>query len=125
MNETTPKTNEATATAEKVFLPRVDIVETADSIRISADLPGVNEEDLDIVLEKNVLTLKGKVHRTAPEGYTSAYREYEEGDYERTFTIPDEIDRQGIEANLDQGTLHLTLPKAKHVLSKKIPVKTR
>ncbi len=125
MNEsTTSKTEQPVANA-KVFLPRVDIVETADAIRLMADLPGVAEEDLDIVLEKNVLTLKAKVKRTAPEGYTATYREYEEGDYERTFTIPDEVDRQGIEANIDQGTLHLTLPKAKHVLSKKIPVKPR
>ena len=125
MNETTNNTTEPIATPDKLFLPRVDIVETEDSIRLTADLPGVSDEDLDIVLEKNLLTLKGKVKRTIPEGYAPAYREYEEGDYERTFTIPDEIDRPLIEASIDQGTLHLTLPKAKHVLSKKIPVKTR
>ena len=125
MNETTTKANETPPSAEKVFLPRVDIVETGDAIRLMADLPGVGEEDLEIVLEKNVLTLKGKVKRTAPEGYTLAYREYEEGDYERTFTIPDEVDRQGIEASISQGTLHLTLPKAKQVLSKKILVKAK
>ena len=125
MDQTTTCKEEACTPNEKVFLPRVDIVETPDSIRLTADLPGVSEEDLDIVLEKNVLTLKAKVKRVAPEGYTLAYREYDEGDYERTFTIPEELDREGIEANLHQGTLSLTLRKAKHVLSKKILVKAR
>jgi len=110
---------------EKMFVPRVDIVETEDALRLVADLPGVEENALDITLEKNVLTIRGKVVKTAPEGFTLSYQEYEEGDFERSFTISDEIDRTGIEASLKQGTLRLHLPKAKHVLSQKIQVVTR
>lgn len=110
---------------EKVFLPRVDILETEESLCLRADLPGVSEEDLDITLEKNLLTIRGTVKKLNPEGYTLGYREYEEGNYERTFTIPQEVDREGIEASLNQGTLWLTLPKARHVLSKKIAVVSR
>lgn len=122
---TTATASTATANAERVFLPRVDIVETEEGLRLQVDLPGVDEEGLDITLEKNVLTLRGKVRRTAPEGYTLSYREYDEGDFERTFTIPEGVDRTGIEASLKQGTLWLKLPKAKEVLSKKIPVVSR
>lgn len=114
-----------TTTKQKVFVPRVDIVESDDAWRLVADLPGVEEKDLDITLDKNVLTIRGKVVYSAPEGYSLAYQEYEEGDFERVFTISEEVDRSGIVASLTQGVLHLTLPKVKQAQAQKIPVVTR
>lgn len=107
----------------KVFIPRVDICETRDAIVLLADMPGVDEKAIDITLEKNVLTLSGKVEPDTHEGYRSAYVEYEAGDYERAFTLSDEIDRDRIEASVKNGILKLTLPKAEPVKLRKINVK--
>jgi HSP20 family protein len=111
-------------TARKVFIPRVDIHETKDAIVLTADMPGVDEKSIDITLEKSVLTLSGRVEPDTYEGYRAAYAEYEAGDYERAFTLSDEINRDGIEASVKNGVLKLTLPKAEPVKLRKINVKS-
>jgi len=108
----------------KVFIPRVDICETKDAIVLLADMPGVDEKSIDITLEKNVLTLSGRVEPDTYEGYRPAYVEYEAGDFERAFTLSDEIDRDRIEASVKNGVLKLTLPKAEPVKLRKINVKS-
>jgi len=108
----------------KVFIPRVDIHETKDAIILLADMPGVDEKSVDITLEKNVLTLSGRVQPASYEGYRAAYAEYDSGDYERAFTLSDEIDRDKIEASVKNGVLKLTLPKAEPVKLRKISVKS-
>ena len=108
----------------KVFIPLVDICETKDAIVLLADMPGVDERSVDITLEKNVLTLSGKVEPAAHGGYRAAYTEYEAGYYESAFTLSDEIDRDGIEASVKDGVLKLILPKAEPVRLRKISVKS-
>ena len=110
--------------AKKVFIPRVDICETKDAIVLLADMPGVDEKSIDITLEKNVLTLLGRVGPDTYEGYRAAYVEYDAGDYERAFTLSDEIDRDRIDASVKNGVLRLTLPKAEPVKLRKINVKS-
>jgi HSP20 family protein len=115
--------------ARRAYVPRVDIYETDDAIVLLTDMPGVDENSIDITLEKNVLTLNGYVATESPNNYSLTYAEYETGDYERSFTLSDEIDREKIEATVKNGVLRLYLPKAgpaetqKHI--KHIPVKTR
>jgi HSP20 family molecular chaperone IbpA len=111
-------------TAGKVFIPRVDICETKDAIVLLADMPGVDEKSIDITLEKSVLTLLGRVEPEPYESYRAAYVEYEAGDYERAFTLSDEIDRDRIEASVKNGVLRLTIPKAEPVKLRKINVKS-
>jgi HSP20 family molecular chaperone IbpA len=108
----------------KVFIPRTDIYETRDSIVLTADMPGVDEKSVDIILEKNILTITGKVEPQAILGYSLLYTEYESGDYERAFTISDEVDREGIDARVKNGILRITLPKKQEVLAggKKISI---
>ncbi len=107
----------------RVFVPRTDIFETNEAIFVVADMPGVDAEHLDITLEKNVLTLEGLVEPGWPEDYSLAYAEYEQGDYRRRFTISNEIDHDGIEANLKNGVLRLKLPKMQPT-QKRITVST-
>lgn len=107
----------------KIFIPRAEIYETDDALVIVADMPGVDENSVEITLEKNVLTLKGYVGAEAPENYSLVYAEYEAGDYERSFTLSDEIDRDKIEASLKNGVLHVWLAKAGPAKTKKISVK--
>ena len=111
--------------ASRVYIPQVDIFSAGDDIVILADMPGVAEEDIDITLEKDVLTINGFVSDVeGPQGYELAHGEYGIGDYQRSFTLPDEADRDNIEASLSHGVLRLTLPKAPEAQTRTITVKT-
>ena len=111
--------------ATRVYVPKVDILSNNEGIVILADMPGVNEQDVDITVEKNVLTINGYVSAQppAPEGYELAYNEYGVGDFERSFTLSDEIDSSGIEASLSHGVLRIDLPKAPEAQARRITVK--
>jgi HSP20 family molecular chaperone IbpA len=98
--------------ARLAFVPRVDIYETEDAIAIVADVPGVDEESIDITLENRILSIRGYVEPEWPENYSLAYAEYRVGDFERSFTLADTIDQGGIEATVNAGVLRLNLPKA-------------
>ncbi|MBN1366201.1 MAG: Hsp20/alpha crystallin family protein [Syntrophaceae bacterium] len=106
----------------KIFVPRVDIYETKDAIFLIADMPGVDEKTVDVELEKNILTISGRVENDKVKDYNLVFSEYEVGDYERTFTISNEIDRDKIKATVKQGVLRLELPKAEKVKPKKITI---
>jgi len=107
-----------------VFVPRVDVRENESEVVLVADMPGVDETHVSIDLEGSELTLRGTFVPKAPEGYSLTYQEYESGDYERTFTLADTIDREGIRAVVKDGVLRLTLPKAKATQPRRIPVTT-
>lgn len=96
----------------RVFLPPTDICETDESIVLTADMPGVKPEGVDVTLEKNVLTVQGTL---ADEHlrHGATYAEYETGNYQRSFSLSNEIDGGGIEARMSNGVLTLTLPKTK------------
>ena len=109
--------------AGRVYSPAVDIYETRDAVTIVADMPGVDENSIDVKLEKNVLTIYGRVEPWQPEGYTLAHVEYGVGDYQRSFTITNEIDWAHIEGTVKNGVLTLTLPKTGPVQAKRIEIK--
>jgi len=98
--------------ARACFVPRADIYETDDRIVVVADMPGVDENSVDITLENNILTISGYVEPVEPENYSLAYAEYRVGDYQRSFTLSDQIDQDRIEATVKDGVLRLHLPKA-------------
>jgi HSP20 family molecular chaperone IbpA len=105
------------------FVPRADIYETDDEIVVVADMPGVDQNTVDITLENNVLSINGYVETAQPEGYSLSYAEYREGDYQRAFTLSDQIDRDGIEATVKHGVLRLRLPKITEARVRKIAIK--
>jgi HSP20 family protein len=106
----------------KAFVPRADIYEDGDSIFIVVDVPGVDENSIEIGLEKSILTIDGYVDPKAPEGYALAYAEYETGDYHRSFKLSNQIDLDKIEATVKDGVLRLLLPKVGPAKTKKITV---
>lgn len=117
-------TEESERTREcQCFVPRADIYETEDDIVVLLDMPGIEKDEIGVSLEKNTLTVNGYVKIEAPEGYSLALNEYRLGDYERSFRISNQIDREGIEAEYNDGVLRLTLPKAEEAKERKIPVK--
>ena len=75
------------------FVPRADIYETDDEIVVVADMPGIDENTVDITLENNVLTINGYVEPVEPDGYSLAYAEYRVGYYQRAFSLSDQVDR--------------------------------
>jgi HSP20 family molecular chaperone IbpA len=99
--------------SRRAFVPRVDIYETNDAIVMTADMPGVGPESVDITLEQGVLTINGYVEEERPEDYTLTYAEYGTGDYVRRFTLSNQIDQDAIEATVKDGVLRLYLPKVK------------
>jgi len=110
--------------ARKAYIPRADIYETDDNIVVVADMPGIDENSVDIMLEKNVLTINGYVDPVIPEAYNLAFAEYEEGDYQRSFTLSNQIDQDNIEATVKSGVLRLCLPKAGPAKARRISVKS-
>lgn len=116
-----PCTNEKTC-ERPVFIVNTDIYETKTEWVILADMPGVDEKSLDLAVEKNVLTIKGTVEAPKAEGYQLIYSEFNYGDYERRFSLPEEIDTEKIEAVMKNGVLRLTIPKLEKQ-PKKITVK--
>lgn len=105
------------------FVPRADIYEVDDLIVVVIDVPGASNESIEVSLEKNILTVNAYVDTTEPEGYSLSFAEYEVGDYQRSFRISNEIDREKIDATVKDGVLRLYLPKAKEALTRKISVK--
>jgi HSP20 family protein len=123
------QTPEATGSAQPLprrptFLPPADIYETRDSIVVLAEMPGVAHDGVDITLERRVLTIRGRSAVDDHAGYQRVYNEYTNGDYERVFTLSENIDRDRIQATLKDGVLHLVLPKAEAAKARKIELKT-
>lgn len=108
----------------RTYVPRADIYEKEDRVLVFADLPGVDENNLDIVLEKGVLTIDGQVTQTWPEGYDLAHYEYEVGNYHRAFKLSGEVDQDKIEATIKNGVLTLSMPFAGGSRTRKIQVQT-
>jgi len=96
----------------RVFSPRTDIIETADHYLVVADIPGADENNVSITLEKNVLSIEAHTETAAPEGYSLILSEYGMGDFARSFVLSDQIDREKIEASVKNGVLRLVLPKS-------------
>ena len=107
----------------RIFTPRADIYETKDELVVVMDVPGVDESSLDIVLDKRVLTINAFPAYERMEQLSLAYAEYGEGDYQRSFALSEEIDREHIDANVKDGVLYLRLPKAAETKPQKISVK--
>jgi HSP20 family molecular chaperone IbpA len=87
-------------------------------------MPGTREDNIDIPLKKNILTINGISTHGSPDGYSLVFAEFQAGDYERSFRLTDQIDREGIEAVYKDGVLKLNLPKAEVAKAPKISVKT-
>ena len=106
-----------------VFVPPADIYETKDQIVVLAEMPGVGPDGVDITLERRVLTIRGRSAASEHSGYQRVYNEYADGDYERVFTLSENIDRDRIEATLKDGVLHLVLPKAETAKPRRIELR--
>ena len=111
--------------AHPVYVPRTDIYESKENLLLLTDMPGVEQKSVDITLERNILTIVGRVNVPTVEGYKLTYSEFGIGDFRRVFTLSKEIDRDGIQASMKDGVLKLILPKSQRAIPKKISIENR
>jgi HSP20 family protein len=94
------------------WIPAIDLVETEDDFVLKADLPGLKEEDVNIEVAENVLTVSGErkaEHEDKREGYVRVERSY--GSFRRSLTLPKGVDAEAVTANFDNGVLEVHIPK--------------
>jgi HSP20 family molecular chaperone IbpA len=115
------KRDEATVPA-RTFLPTTDIYETAEALTVVMEMPGVDRSNLDISIEDNVLSVAGEIDFSKYERLQPVYTEYNIGHYRRSFSLSSTIDREKIKAEMKDGVLTLTMPKAEAAKPRKIPV---
>jgi HSP20 family molecular chaperone IbpA len=105
------------------FVPPADIFDTDQAIIMLLDVPGADPAGVDVALEKRILTVSARSTPYEPENYVLLHGEYQDGNYERAFTLSDEVDGERIDATIKDGVLRLTLPKTTPSPAKKIAVK--
>lgn len=102
-----------------------EIIETDDEICIDLEVPGFREEDLEVTLEKNVLTISGEKHmrrdeKVSDDSYRLAERRY--GRFQRSFAVPATVRADNCQASYENGVLTLRLPKSEEARPRRIPI---
>lgn len=111
---------------EGIWQPAVDIYETVDSIVIKAELPDVDQKDIDVRIEDNALILRGErkhEDEVKKENYHRIERYF--GTFQRSFTLPATINQDKVEANCEKGVLTITLPKKEEIKPKQINIQVK
>lgn len=128
-NELTPKDKQELREKEQTregryYVPDVDIYENDQALWLRADMPGVDQQHVEVELENNVVTLLGQVSLQEYDGLSPLYTEYNVGHYQRRFTVGDvgRFDGEHIEARMTNGVLELKIPKARKALPRRIAV---
>lgn len=111
---------EGTRTRERYVAPPVDIYELPEGLVVTADVPGVTQEHLDIRVDNHILTIRAQAEPT--RAVEPTYREYELVNYFRQFELSDKVDEGKISADLKHGVLTLNLPKAEEAKPRTISV---
>ena len=112
-SDTTPVEVEPAEATAPQFKPAYRVRKSDEVIHIHVDLPGVAQEDLEVELQGRVLTVRGRI-KSGPtdEGFRPLTNEFELGDYEAEFHVPDDVQPEGIEAELENGVLGLSLTRS-------------
>ena len=108
--------------AGRFYSPHTDIHETNDAVTVTMEVPGVGKPDIDVRLEKNVLTVTGTIDSKRYESLRPIYSEYNVGNFVRSFTLSTEIDRGEITATVTDGVLTVRLPKAPQAVARRIEI---
>lgn len=112
---------EATIPA-RTFVPTSDIFEAEHALTVILEMPGVDKENVEISVESGVLTVAGRVDFSKYEGMQPVYTEYNVGNYRRSFSLSNKIDQSKIAAEMKDGVLTVTLPKAEEAKPRRISI---
>jgi HSP20 family protein len=114
------------ATLTSSWAPACDIFEDQDGIKIVAEIPGVNREDVKLSLENNTLTIRGEKKQVAEEKTERVHRyERSYGVFERSFALPSTVDSERVDAEYANGLLTVTLPKIERAKPREIQVRSK
>jgi len=114
---------EGAAPAGGIAWPRVTLWDTGAALALRADLPGVRDEDLNVTLTRDVLTVSGRRKTEAPSGYSAHRQERLPLEFSRSFTLPCKVNGDEIDASLKDGVLTITMPKTPDSQPRQITVK--
>ena len=106
----------------RYYVPYADIYETDDALSVVMEMAGVVKDNVSVALENDVLRVEGQIDFAKYEGMEPVYTEYNVGHYTRSFTLSNKIDQEKISAQLADGVLTLTLPKAKQAQPRRIAI---
>ncbi len=106
----------------ETLVPPADIFENNNEVLLVLDMPGADPQSLDVTLDKRVLSVSARSTPWMPEGYTLISAEYSEGNYQRSFILPEQADSDNIKASFKDGVLRLNVRKAAPPPAKKIAV---
>ena len=106
----------------RYYVPYADVYETDEALCVVMEMPGVERQDINVALENDVLRVDGQIDFSKYAGMEPVYTEYNVGHYTRSFTLSDKIDQEKISAQLADGVLTLTLPKAKEAQPRRISI---
>jgi len=106
----------------KHYVPYTDIFEIDEALVVVMEIPGVDRYDTNINVEKNILSVEGRISHSKYDAMSPVYTEYNIGHYSRSFTLSNEIDQEGITAKIEDGVLTLKLPKTKDTSPRRIEV---
>ena len=106
------------------WCPALDIREKGDSLVVNVELPGMNAKDIDISVDRNMLTISGEKKEESESKEENRYHaERRYGRFQRTISLPAEVARDKIEASQNNGVLTITLPKSEEAKPRKVEVK--
>lgn len=106
------------------YIPRVDVSYNEQETLIVADMPGVDNEGVDVSVDGDVLTVTGTTNINIPEGFNLKWNEYKMGNYRKSFKMTESVDVNNISAVMKDGVLQLKLPNKKQAIPLKIKVKS-
>ena len=106
----------------RAFMPTADIFETEEALNVVMEMPGVSKDNVDINVEDGVLTIEGRIDFQKYEGLRPVYSEYNVGPYRRSFRLSNQVDQAKISAEMQDGVITLTLPKAEKAKPRRIKV---
>ena len=107
---------------EPIWQPAVDVHENAERVLLVADLPGMEQSDVDITIDKNVLSVRGERKPLPPTEGDYQHRERVQGAFTRAFTLPATIDVEAVSAEMKSGVLTITLPKTAEAKPRQIKI---
>ena len=106
----------------RTFIPNADIFETEQALTVLLEMPGVEKGHVDIRVEEDVLDVEGKIDFSKYQGLSPIYTEYPVGHYRRSFSLSSRIDQHKISAEMSDGVLTITLPKAEQAKPRQINI---
>ena len=111
-----------TPAQRRTITPRYNVKETTDAFVLTAFVPGVNRPDIETQIDRETLTVSARRTWTPPAEWTTVHRETPDVDYRLVINLNDRFNREAVRAELNQGVLTLTLPKAEAVKPRRIEI---